>query len=157
MSSKILAAVSFLLLVTACTNLPPVGTTIADRQLVNDISRIVGIYETARGGSKEPQLIATQPVRKDNQKFTEFWTFNSNGNEVVYLTTLSPSPKGGTDYSVAFLGYRFFCAGGADCYASTRRVCGDKKMRWGNPFGELETAPVTMRDEKGRVIMIVRC
>ena len=157
MYSKILAVVSFILLVAACTNLQPVGTTVADRQLVNDVSRMVGIYESARGGSKEPQLIATQPVLNDNQKFTEYWTFNSNGNEVVYLTKFTSSPKGGTDYSVAFFGYRFFCGGGIDCYAATSRVCGDKKMRWGNPFGELETVPVTMRDEKGRVIMIVSC
>jgi hypothetical protein len=158
MNLKFLAAVSIVFLAAGCVGPQSSGVTIADRTLKNDVNRMVGVYEGARGGSNQPQLIATQPLRKkEANKFTEFWTFNSNGNEVVYLTTFTTSPQGGTDYSVSFFGYRFLCTGGVDCLSNSDRVCGNKKLRWGNPYGEFETAPVTMRDEKGRVIMIVSC
>ena len=106
------AFIGFLLVVTGCTTLlqgsgTPQGSetirgdaTIADAKVQSDVLQMIGLYESAAGGSSQPKLISTERVGLDGPTFIEHWVVERNSKTVTYQVKLTPSPKGGVDFGI---------------------------------------------------------
>jgi hypothetical protein len=75
--------------------------TSADAKVQGDVMRMIGTYEGAAGGSDRPRLVSATHVRKQGATIAEHWVVESKGKNISYQVLLRPSPRGGTDYSVA--------------------------------------------------------
>jgi hypothetical protein len=158
MNNYILPILSLILALSACAGPQRSRESVTNVKEIADVSRLVGESEDRLGGSRNPVLLARMPARHDEQSRIELWTFESDGNEVVYRVVFHASKTSSTDITVSYFGQRFVCGGGtASCFEIVEEVCGNKDVQWGNPFGGYIPIPATMRDEKGRVMMIVRC
>jgi hypothetical protein len=75
--------------------------TSADAQVQDDVMRMIGTYEAAAGGSNKPRLLSVTAIGKRGNAISERWVVESNRKSITYQVLLVPSPKGGTDYSIA--------------------------------------------------------
>lgn len=88
------------------SSLPPTSaknSTVADAQVQSDVMKIIGIYESAAGGSSSPRLVSANTIGMAGAVFIERWVINSNGKNITYSVELNQSPQGGVDYSIARL------------------------------------------------------
>ena len=78
------------------------GETSTGGVLAADILRHVESFERALGypGFTEDRVVNTEIVGIDGETVTERWTVSRDGEEVHYVITLTPSPRGGTDISI---------------------------------------------------------
>lgn len=97
--------ISFLL--TSCATAPQApGNTTTSPTLRADVWYYVRIYEKASNPNCEPKLVKTEVI--DVQKtgghvksVKERWTVECSGKITNYIITLTPSPRGGTDFSIS--------------------------------------------------------
>jgi len=84
------------------SDLTPLDTqtsgTVASAKLQSDVMGMIGILESAQGGSKQPIFVSASGAGKLGATVIEHWIVDSNGKKVVYEVKLTPSPRGGTDY-----------------------------------------------------------
>ena len=82
---------------------PQTSGTGADAILQSDVMRMIGMFESADGGSKQPIFISASGASKSGTTVVEHWIVDSNGKKVTYEVTFTPSPRGGVDFGVARL------------------------------------------------------
>lgn len=90
------------LMMTTVT-VPQTSGTGADAILQSDVMRMIGMFESAGGGSKQPIFISASGAGKSGTTVIEHWIVDSNGKKVTYEVTFTPSPQGGVDFRVARL------------------------------------------------------
>lgn len=74
--------------------------TVADARLQRDIMKMITMYESATGGSATPTLVCTEVLSRMENTTVERWIIDSSGAQVVYEVAITPSPQGGTRFSV---------------------------------------------------------
>lgn len=86
------------------TDLMTPGTA-ADARLQSDVMGMIGVLESAEGGSKQPIFVSASDAGKAAAGPTviEHWIVDSDGKKVTYEVTLTPSPRGGVDFGVVRL------------------------------------------------------
>ena len=98
----ILSAVIF---VVGCATAKLPGTSGAGYILQRDASQFVMILESAGDNTcKQSKIINTEitehPKNPGKDPWTEKWTVDRCGKQVYYRVQFTPSPRGGTDFSV---------------------------------------------------------
>lgn len=85
---------------------PQASGTVADARLRSDVMGMIGVLESADGGSKEPMFVSAGNAGKAGATVIEHWIVDSNGKKVTYEVRLTPSPGGGVDFGVVRLSSR---------------------------------------------------
>lgn len=106
--SRVCVPLAALLLAVAAIGAAPAAradtiSTVADVRLQADVMQMIGMYESAAGGSAKPTLIAAEQLDREGASYVERWTVDSDGKQVAYRVKLTPSPSGGVDFSVTRL------------------------------------------------------
>lgn len=107
---KILYIVAITMMLSGCASTPQEVAnqdinTVAKPQLQRDVIKMIGIYESALGGSRVPKIVKVEHIdtKQENgvvQLVKERWVVDSNGQPISYLVDFIPSPTGGTDFGV---------------------------------------------------------
>ena len=95
--------VLFFLIIAGCARTQQSGGTVADARLQTDVMRMIGIFESAAGGSNQPKLISATNTGNTGSTVIENWVVDSNSKKVTYEVKLTPSPEGGVDFVVTRL------------------------------------------------------
>jgi len=88
----------FFFTIFGCVTVPQTSGTVANARLQSDVMGMIGILESAAGGSKQPTLVSASGAGKSGSTVIEHWIVDSNGKKVTYEVKLTPSPRGGVDY-----------------------------------------------------------
>jgi hypothetical protein len=77
---------------------------IADEQLKSDVLNAIAGYESETGGCSDVKLFNGQLIASPDQSsdgsWVEMWQVSSCGESHLYSIVFTPSPGGGTDFSV---------------------------------------------------------
>ncbi|MDP2938989.1 MAG: hypothetical protein Q8O13_02755 [Candidatus Omnitrophota bacterium] len=89
---------------SGCAMVGPIsvpGDTSASYTLRADIMHMIHIMQNAYAKSCSYKVIDTKAIGKEGNSILEEWTVLSCNKEVVYPVKLTPSPQGGTYFSVS--------------------------------------------------------
>lgn len=97
------------LLLFGCATVRPInlpGNTVTSPQLRTDIIHMIDIIEKAQNPGCSYKIIDTKVVAKEENTIWEDWIIQSCSKNIVYSIRLTPSPRGGTDFSIKAPGKR---------------------------------------------------
>lgn len=97
---------SFKKLLDAPNTVPQASGTVANARLQSDVMGMIGVLESAEGGSERPTFVSASGAGRSGPTVIEHWIVESNGKKVTYEIRLTPSPQGGVDYRAARLSSR---------------------------------------------------
>lgn len=89
-----------LLLLAACATVNIPGNSVANPTLKSDIARMINLIENAQASGCHHQFIEAKYVGQEGNVYFEEWKVLSCGKEIIYPVKLTPSPQGGTDFSI---------------------------------------------------------
>jgi uncharacterized protein YceK len=92
------------IILSGCAMIGPIsipGETSASYTLKADIMHMIHIMQNAYAKGCSYKVIDTKVVGKEGDSILEEWTVLSCGKTVIYPIKLTPSPKGGTYFSVS--------------------------------------------------------
>lgn len=74
--------------------------TIADETLQKDIIKNIVILDTKATSSSVITVVSVKTLPKTGNTYNEEWTVDVDGTQTVYSITITPTPDGGSDFTV---------------------------------------------------------